>query len=365
MQSMSSDDTDCGRVDFYEHSDTGNRLVTLGGRRPRRSPPGRAHSTRTMPTFELAAGEPGDELERRIDQGDYEACSSTFTPEINDGRSRPVCRGDPRRICNPTSPTGDSRSRPIEPPETTITEGPHYSWDFQKPDEYRRPAFYFQTSEQTGHLECRFDDDRSTSGIEYRAEAVDRRRIAPDEPLGATGSTHTRSVRWTATETLRDTGPPDFTVYHYNGDSSSSFLNPGVLGSLRSARRGGLAPVVRCSEGLPGRRPRSRSAPSRRAEPGSIKFGEGDRRSRVSTRRPIAVEPSSAQSGRCGRPSGSRCRIELIASPSDGDGGRAKLTRIEAALEAALTAAADAGHPSGWIRRATMRFSRTDSTRIV
>ncbi len=109
-QSMSPDDTDCGRMDFYEHSDTGNRLVTVRAVSPTIAPGPCAFDT-AMPTFDLAAANPGDGLECRIDQEDWEACSSTFTPEINDGDHVLYVRGIPRRVRNPASRTADSPSR--------------------------------------------------------------------------------------------------------------------------------------------------------------------------------------------------------------------------------------------------------------
>ena len=92
-QSMSPADTDCGRVDFYEHSDSGNRLVTVGANAPTIAPGPCEFETNT-PTFDLEPANPGDDLECRIDQEDYEPCSSTFTPEINNGEHVLTVRGD-------------------------------------------------------------------------------------------------------------------------------------------------------------------------------------------------------------------------------------------------------------------------------
>ncbi len=246
-QSMSPDDTDCGRMDFYEHSDTGNRLVTVGADAPTIAPGPCAFDTNT-PTFDLEPANPGDELECRIDQEDWEACSSTFTPEINDGDHVLYVRGD--ASTDPQSGVADRRFtvETDDPPETTITDGPTYSWDFMKPDEYRRPAFFFESSEQTGHLVCRFDDDPfelcDQSSTEAGSLGVDR----PDEPLSY--GEHTFEVQavdgggnWDETPDSRT-----FTMSPYDGDLELELSEAGVPGSIRSLAEGGLAPVVRCSE---------------------------------------------------------------------------------------------------------------------
>ena len=49
-QSMSPDDTDCGRMDFYEHSDTGNRLVTVRADAPNIAPGPCAFDTAIQPS---------------------------------------------------------------------------------------------------------------------------------------------------------------------------------------------------------------------------------------------------------------------------------------------------------------------------
>jgi len=92
-QSMSPDDTDCGRVDFYEHSDSGNRLVTVGADAPTIGAGPCAFDTNT-PTFDLEPATPGGGLQCRIDQEDWTPCTSSFTPTINNGEHVLYVRGD-------------------------------------------------------------------------------------------------------------------------------------------------------------------------------------------------------------------------------------------------------------------------------
>jgi len=117
-QSMTPDDTDCGRFDFYEHSDSGNRLVTVGADAPTIVPGPCTFDTKT-PTFELEPANPGEGLECRINQGDFEPCSSPFTPEV-DGNGDHVLyvRGDSGT--DPQSGVADRwftvDARPPDPP---------------------------------------------------------------------------------------------------------------------------------------------------------------------------------------------------------------------------------------------------------
>ena len=166
-----------------------------------------------------------------------------------------------------------------------------------KPDEYRRPAFPFESSEQTGHLECRFDDDpfepcdqSSTDGLARRGPA---RRAAV-----RTASTRSRSRRSTATGTDRRRRAD---IHHapYNGDLELELSEPGVPGSIR-----GLAAwASRRSSGArsPARwRPRSRSdsrvegqVPDARVRPGDRWVGPrgpADRRRAVGSREAGAGE---------------------------------------------------------------------------
>ncbi|HET6831414.1 MAG TPA: hypothetical protein VFH44_08705 [Solirubrobacterales bacterium] len=323
-QSLSPADADCGRVDFYEHSDAGNRLVTVGADAPTISPGPCAFGTNT-PTFNLEPANSGDQLECRIDQGDYEPCSLTFTPEINNGEHVLTVRGD--ATAADQSGVADRRFT-VEadlPPETTITYGPEYSWDFRKPEEYRRPAFFFESSEQSGHLECRFDSeafelcDQSSVG----STGVDR----PDEPL--TWGQHTFDVR--AVDGAGNVDPtPDsrtFTMTPYDGDLELQLSDPGTPASLRRLGRDGLKPAVRCSEDC---RVKAKVTLSFKAEGKrkSIRFGAGSGASGLEAA-VISVPASPAARRALRKVKRASLRIELTAAPSDGAGGDKSLSRIE------------------------------------
>ena len=321
-QSMSPADADCGRVDFYEHSDAGNRLVTVGEDAPTISPGPCAFDTNT-PTFELEPADSGDQLECRIDQGDYEPCSSTFTPEINNGEHVLTVRGDAATAQQ--SGVADRRFivEADRPPETTITDGPEYRWNFQKPDGYRRPAFRFRSSEQSGHFECRFDDGAFKLCGESGSTGVDR----PDEPLAY--REHSFEVR--AIDGAGNVDPtPDsrtFTMAPYDGKLELELSDPGTPGSLRRLGRVGLQPAVRCSEDC---RVKAKVTLSFKAKGKrrSIRFGAGVGESGLEAAA-VAVASSPRARTALRRIKRASLRIELTATPSDGDGGRTSLTRIE------------------------------------
>ena len=105
-QSMSPDDTDCGRMDFYEHSDSGNRLVMVGAEAPTIGAGPCTFDTNT-PTFDLQPATPGGGLECRIDQEVWEACSSSFAAAINNGEHVLYVRGD--ASSDPQSGVADRR----------------------------------------------------------------------------------------------------------------------------------------------------------------------------------------------------------------------------------------------------------------
>jgi hypothetical protein len=326
VQSMSPADTDCGRADFYEHSDSdsGSRLVTAGAGAPTILPGPCAFDTNT-PTFELEPANPEDSLECRIDQGDYEPCSTTFTPEINDGEHVLTVRGD--ATTQQQSGVADRRFtvETDEPPETTLTDGPTYSWNFQEPDEYRRPAFFFQSSEQSVHLECRFDDAPfelcDQPGTEAGSIGMDR----PDEPLSY--GPHSFEVR--AVDGAGNTDPTpdrrDFTMSPYNGDLEFEVSEPGVPGSIRSLAAGGLAPVVRCSKSCRVEAKvtfKSKTKGRSRA----IRFGKATKKSGLDAT-PIAVKPSARAKRVLREAKRVSLKIKLVATPSDGDGPARTLTR--------------------------------------
>ena len=326
VQSMSPVDTDCGRTDFYEHSDTGNRLVTVGADAPTISPGPCAFDTAT-PTFDLVPANPGDGLECRIDQDPYKPCSSTFTQEINDGEHVLTVRGDAGT--DPQSGVADRRFtvETDHPPETTITDGPTYSWDFQNPDQYRRPAFYFTSSEQTGHLECRFDDHSFELCDQSRTEAGSTGVDRPDEPLSF--GAHSFEVRAVDGNGIADPTPEhrDFIVSPYDGDLELELSEPGVPGSLRSLAAGGLAPVVRCSKSCQvAARVTLRSKSKGKFR--TIRFGKATGEAGLDAT-PIAVKPSSRAKRVLRKAKRVSVRIELVATPSDGDGADRTLIRTE------------------------------------
>lgn len=322
QQSMSPADTDCGRVDFYEHSATGNRMVTVGAGAPTIGPGPCAFDTNT-PTFDLAPASPGGGLECRIDQEDWEPCPSSFTPEIDNGEHVLYVRGD--AWTDPQSGVADRRFtvEADQPPETTITNGPEYIWDFQAPDEYRRPSFSFESSKRSGHFECRFDDeafepcDQSDAGT-----GADR----PDEPLS--WGQHTFEVA--AVDGAGNADPtPDsrtFTVSPYAGDLELELADPGTPAGLRSLGRKGLKPAVRCSEDC---RVKARVTLSfgKKGKRRSIHFGAGSGESGLTA---TTVRVLSSDAARRVLPKVRRAslRIEITAKPSDGDGDARSLTRI-------------------------------------
>jgi hypothetical protein len=323
-QSMSPDDSDCGRADYYEHSDTGNRLVTVGGDAPTIDPGPCAFDTNS-PAFDLAPANPGGALECRIDQEAWEPCSSSFTPEVNNGEHVLYVRGDASTDLQ--SGVADRRFTvdADQPPETTITGGPEYSWDFQAPDEYRRPAFSFESSEQSGHFECRFDGGAYEPCDQSDAASTGMDR--PDEPLS--WGQHTFKVA-----AVDGAGNPDptpdsrtFTVTPYAGDLELELADPGTPASLRRLGRKGLEPVVRCSEGC---RVKAKVTLSfkKKGKRRSIRFGAGGGESGLEA---TTVRVLSSEAARRALPKIRRAslRIEITAKPSDGDGGGNSLTRIE------------------------------------
>jgi hypothetical protein len=323
-QSMSPDDTDCGRADYYEHSDSGNRMVTVGADAPTIDAGPCAFETNT-PAFDLAPANPGGALECRIDQETWEPCASSFTPEVNNGEHVLYVRGD--ASTDPQSGVADRRFTvdADQPPETTITGGPEYSWDFQAPDEYRRPAFSFESSEQSGHFECRFDGGAFEPCDQSDATSAGMDR--PDEPL-AWGQ-HTFKVA-----AIDGAGNPDptpdsrtFTVTPYAGDLELELADPGTPASLRSLGRKGLEPVVRCSEDC---RVKAKVTLSfkKKGKRRSVRFGAGSGESGLEA---TTVRVLSSEAARRALPKvrHASLRIEITAKPSDGDGGGNSLTRIE------------------------------------
>lgn len=321
-QSMSPDDTDCGRVDFYEHSDSGNRLVTVGADAPTIAP-GRCEFDTNNPTFDLDPANPGDDIQCRIDQEDWQACSPTFTPQINDGDHVLYVRDT---SAGPQSGVADRYFRvdTWDPPETTITSGPWFSWDFMKPDEYRQPGFLFQSSKQSGHFECRFDDgafepcDQSDNGD--GSAGMDR----PDEPL--TYGQHTFEV--VAVDGGGDADPTpaqqDFTIAPYNGDLELELSEAGVPGSLRSLAAKGLKPAVRCSESCQVEAKVTLRIKSK-GKFRTLGFGRATGGSGLEAKR-IAVEPTARAKRVLEAAKRGSLRIELKGEPTDGDETSAEVT---------------------------------------
>jgi hypothetical protein len=325
-QSLTPEDTDCGRVDFYEHSDAGNQLVTMGAGTPTIAPGPCAFDTNT-PTFGLEPAQPGDSLECRIDQDDFEPCYSPFTPQINNGEHVLSVRGN--SSTDPQSGVADRRFtvEADQPPSTTITEGPTYSWDFQHPDQYRRPAFQFLSSEQTGHLECSFDGEPfelcDQSVVEAGSTGMDR----PDEPLSY--GPHSFEVRAVDGGGNVDPTPDrrEFTLSPYSGDLELELSETGVPASLRKLAASGLEPAVRCSKSC---RVEARVTLRAKAQRGfrTVKFGSatGDAGLDATS---IAVKPSVHAKRILRKAKRASLRIELTAAPKDGHGPRPKLTRVE------------------------------------
>ena len=239
--SMSPADTGCGRTDFYEHSDTGNGLVTVGRRR--RSPLAPARSTAT-PTFDLVPAT-RKRAQCRIDQDAYKPCSSTFTQEINDGehvllsvatRNRSAIGVADRRFMvetitrrRPLSPTGPptagtSRSRPV-PADGVLLR----IVGADRPP--RMP------------LRRRFVElcDQSSRRPAQRALTARTSRCHRSALLRGPSGGWQRDRR-------PDPGPPRFHRVPLRRRPRARAFQPGVPGSLRSLAAGGLAPVVRCSK---------------------------------------------------------------------------------------------------------------------
>jgi hypothetical protein len=183
------------------------------------------------------------------------------------------------------------------------------------------------SSEDSGHLECRFDDgtfelcDRSGTGA--GTTGMDR----PDDPL--TNGEHSFEVR--AVDADGDIDPtPDsrtFTTSRYDGDLELEIADPGTPASLRRLGRNGLKPAVRCSEAC---RVKAKVTLSfnARGKRRSIRFGTGGGRSGLEAAA-FAVPASAAARRAVRKVERASLRIELTATPSDGDGGRESLTRIE------------------------------------
>ncbi|MFN8113592.1 MAG: hypothetical protein U0R51_10375 [Solirubrobacterales bacterium] len=322
-QSMSPDDTDCGRMDFYEHSDSGNRLVTAGADAPTIGPGACAFDTNT-PTFDLVPANPGGELQCRIDQEAWKACPSSFTPDVNNGEHVLYVRGD--TSTDQQSGVADRRFtvEADQPPNTTISAGPTYSWDFMKPDEYRRPSFSFVSSEQTGHFECRFDEGAYAPCDQSDAAAtgVDR----PDQPLS--WGQHKFEVAAVDGAGNVDPSPASrtFTMAPYAGELELELADPGTPTSLRTLGRDGLKPVVRCSAACLVKAKVTLSF-KRKGERRSIRFGAGSGESGLKA---TTVRVLSSAAARRALPKVKRAslRIEIAAKPSDGDGDGRSLTRI-------------------------------------
>ena len=225
-QSMSPDDTDCGRMDFYEHSDSGNRLVMVGAEAPTIGAGPCDFDTNT-PTFDLEPATPGGELECRIDQEGWEACSSSFSPVINNGEHVLYVRGDA------------------------------------------------STDPQSGVADRRF---------------------------------------------VIEAGNP-------NPELEFELSEPGLPRSLRGLAESGLEPLVRCSEPCQVEAAvtlRSKSKGRFR----KLLFGRATGASGKDATT-IAVMPSPRAKRAIRRAKRVSLRIELVATPSDGDGVARELTRIE------------------------------------
>jgi hypothetical protein len=297
----------------------------MGAGTPTIAPGPCAFDTNT-PTFGLEPAQPGDSLECRIDQDDFEPCSSPFTPQINNGEHVLSVRGN--SSTDPQSGVADRRFtvEADQPPSTTITEGPTYSWDFMRPDEYRRPAFFFRSSEQAGHLECRFDDESfeqcDQPGVEAGSTGVDR----PDEPLPY--GEHSFEVRAVDGGGIADPTPDrrEFTLSPYNGDLELELSETGVPASLRKLATRGLVPAVRCSESCQVvAKVTLRVKAKRRLR--TVRFGRATGDAGLDTTS-IAVKPSAHAKRILRKAKRASLRIELTAAPEDGNGPKSKLTRV-------------------------------------
>jgi len=326
-EALVPEDTDCGRGDFYEFPDSGASLVTVGSGAPTIAP-GPCEFETSTPTFELIPSTPGGELECSIDMSPYEGCSTQYTPaSLSDGQHVLYVRGD--NTVDSQSGVADRRFE-VETgsaPETTITDGPLFQWDFQKPDEYRRPAFFFRSSEGTGQFECRFDAeafalcDQQASGPGQLG--VDR----PDQPLS--WGQHTFEVR--ALDGAGNADPtPDsrtFTMAPYNGDLELELADTGIPASLRRLGRDGLDPAARCSEDCQIKAKVTLSFKTK-GKRKMLRFGTGHGESGLEAI-PIRVPPSPAARKALRKTKRASLRIELTATPSDSGGDSKSLTRIE------------------------------------
>lgn len=323
-QSMSPADTDCGRTDYYEHSDSGNHLVTVGADAPTIASGPCAFDT-NEPTFHLEPANPGGALECRIDQEAWELCASSFTPEIDNGEHVLYVRG--HGPAGAQSGVADRRftvAAPL-PPETTITAGPDYAWDFQNPNEYRRPAFSFISSQDSGHFECRFDG--GAFELCDQSDAASTGTDRPDEPLS--WGKHTFEVRAVDGAGNADPTPGSrtFTMARYDGDLELEISDPGMPKSMRRLGRDGIVPTVRCSEACRVRAKVTLSFKSK-GKRRSISFGSGRGASGLDSAK-LSVSPSDAARRALRKSKRASLRIVLTGSPSDGNGAGSSLTRVE------------------------------------
>ena len=282
---------------------------------------------RDRPNFDLEPANPGGDLECRIDQEDWEPCSSSFTPEINNGEHVLYVRGDDST--DEQSGVAD-RLFYVEvdhPPNTTISAGPTYTWDFMNPDEYRRPAFSFVSSDSTGHLECSFDGEPFAPCDDPGADGDVSGSDRPDEPLSY--GDHSFEVRAVDGAGNEDPSPAhkNFTVSPYDGELELELSEPGIPSSLRKLASSGLSPIVRCSKSC---QVDAKATLRWKAKRGfrTIHLGRASGDAGLDATA-IKVSSSSRAQRVLRKAKRASVRIELTASPSDGNGNQRKLTRIQ------------------------------------
>lgn len=156
VEELTWDDTDCGRVDFYEAVGSGVRLITAAADAPTIAA-GPCEIAGPNAHFELGPATPGGGLECRIDEGTFDACSSSFTtPPLAEGEHVLFVRG---ADAGPGSGVADRRFTiepgpppDVTPPDTSL-DGPYFDAGPQL------PRFHVSSTEGSGSLECSWDGE--------------------------------------------------------------------------------------------------------------------------------------------------------------------------------------------------------------
>lgn len=157
LQELTWDDDDCGRTDFYEAVGSGVRLVSAAP-----NAPSIVHGPCSFdgPTaqFDLQPATVDGTLECRIDDGEFEPCSASYTtPDLEEGQHILYVRGGAGSA--PESGVADrlfsigAQPPPDTTPPDTSVSGPFFD------DTPRLPRFDVSSTEGDGTLECSWDGE--------------------------------------------------------------------------------------------------------------------------------------------------------------------------------------------------------------